>query len=481
MSTLRTIPLFGLGVSGKSATVSAQSCTNFYREAPDDADKSRMVFYPAPCMTSRATLASGPEHLHYWPTKGYVVAITAGATIYTFDGSTATNTSQSIPTISGSVPDQYDTVDGGGTLLVASWLNSGTGAIQTWTGSGAPTARTFPTGVTAFGSVTWLDGYYIGTELSSGRFWLSDLEDPSTWNDANFATAESSPDNLTRGIAYAGRLMLIGERSIEFWQNTGAASFPFQPIRGATMPFGSPARKSISMCAAGIFMLSQQQGGKKQIMLLSNNGAKAVSNQELETILEGYTTVSDARSFAYQQSGHTFYQITFPSHSASWLYDLNTNTWSKRTSPTGGGTHAARMGVEAFGKVYVTTGSTSILELQSGAYVDAGTEPARQLISRHIFGDYNRMSIDEVYVDIEPISGAPQNATIGLSVSRDGGLTYATEQKVTLASTATRAVWRRLGRARDFVLKFNFPGTNEQGENTGNKWVVLGGAIRVSK
>jgi hypothetical protein len=46
-----------------------------------------------------------------------------------------------------------------------------------------------------------------------------------------------------------------------------------------------------------------------------------MSNPELDSIINGYATVSDATGFSRMQGGHPFYQINFATAGASWEFD----------------------------------------------------------------------------------------------------------------------------------------------------------------
>jgi hypothetical protein len=53
--------------------------------------------------------------------------------------------------------------------------------------------------------------------------------------------------------------------------------------------------------------------------------------------------------------------------------------------------------------------------------------------------------------------GQGVNPQVMLSVSKDGGHTYGTEQWCSMGAIGnyqTRAIWRRLGQARDWTFKF---------------------------
>jgi len=93
----------------------------------------------------------------------------------------------------------------------------------------------FPSSV---GGIDFIDGYFVVNENDTGKFYISAINNGSSWDALDFATAESSPDNLIRAFNFLGQLALFGKTTLELWRNTGDASFPFARISGAS-PVGT--------------------------------------------------------------------------------------------------------------------------------------------------------------------------------------------------------------------------------------------------
>ena len=49
--------------------------------------------------------------------------------------------------------------------------------------------------------------------------------------------------------------------------------------------------------------------------------AAVVSNHALEQALQSYSTISDAICFGYQDAGHQFYVMSFPTANKTWVFD----------------------------------------------------------------------------------------------------------------------------------------------------------------
>jgi len=114
-------------------------------------------------------------------------------------------------------------------------------------------------------TVTFLDGYFIVNQESAGTFYISSLYDGTTWNALDFATAESSPDELLRVTRMAGQLVLLGTSSGEIWSNTGDSTFPFERVSGATMTTGILAPLTAVEHENTLVWVGQEDSGDGQV------------------------------------------------------------------------------------------------------------------------------------------------------------------------------------------------------------------------
>jgi hypothetical protein len=103
--------------------------------------------------------------------------------------------------------------------------------------------------------VTWQDQYFIQDKVSSGRFYISALGDPTSWAALDFANAEANPDNLVRVMSDHSELLLFGEVTTEFWGNSGAADFPYVRLGSAVVEWGLAARESLAKFDSSLMFL----------------------------------------------------------------------------------------------------------------------------------------------------------------------------------------------------------------------------------
>lgn len=487
---LGPVPLFGIGNAGKSVNVDAQERLNLYVEVQQDAEKSKLTLYPTPGLVRFVNFGARPCRGLYQ--KGDYLYAVNGATLWRVDNNGTMTNVGTLVTLAGRV----DISDNGTQIIIVDGPNgyiydTDTNVFAQITDSAWPGADT----------VTFLNGYFVVTKPDTGQFYISDLYNGLAWNALDFATAESNPDNLLRVIADNGQLCLFGPVTTEFWGDSGAQDFPFARIGASAIEWGLAARWSLCKFMDSLIFLRRNRLGSVQVCTLSGYAANPVSTPEIDYVLSQYSAVEDATGLAYMVSGHPFYQINFPSAGESWLYDGLSKAWSRVQS--GDGRHRAEIQQSYINRTLVSDyESGKVYFLRDEVYTDDGAPIARELVTRHqSIGDWT--VFDEIWMEFEagtgatPVSGpgldsspllidfdlvnfadfdgtlladfvdatptppSPPVPAVGpmvmMSVSKDSGHTWGNEYWVPMGKQGEyrrRAVWRRLGRARDWVFKF---------------------------
>ena len=445
---LGPVPLFGIGNVGKSVNVDAQKRTNLYVEIQQDAEKSTLALFPTPGLLAFVNFGAYPSRGFY--KKDNFLYVVNRFTLWQVSNDGTTTNRGTLATSAGRV----DMSDNGTQIIIVDGpngyiFNTITNVFTQITAPGFPGATT----------VTFLNGYFIVTKPDSGQFYTSALYDGLTWSALDFATAESNPDNLVRVIADNGQVVLFGPETTEFWSDSGALDFPLARIGAAALEWGLAARWTLAKFMDSLIFLRRNRLGAVQVCTLSGYNATAVSNPEMDYVFSKYSATENATGFSYMVSGHPFYQINFPSAGESWLYDGLSKAWSKVESS--GGRHRGEIQQNFLDRSYVTDWENGkVYYFQDGLYTDDGAQIARELITRHqSVGDW--ACFDELWLEMESgtgtLIGQGADPKIMMSVSKDGGHTYGNEIWVPMGKQGEyrrRAVWRKLGRARDWVFKF---------------------------
>lgn len=447
---LGPIPLFGIGNFGKSVNVDAQVRTNLYVEVQREPEKGSLTLYPTPGLVTFVNFGAYPSRGIY--KKGDFLYVVNRFTLWRVanDGS-MTN----IGTLASSA-GRVDISDNGTQIIIVDGpngyiYNTVTLVFAQITSPNWPGANT----------VTFLNGYFVVTKPDTGQFYCSALYDGLTWAALDFATAESNPDNLVRVMADNGQLVLMGPETTEFWGDSGALDFPFARVGASAIEWGLAARWSLCKFMDSLIFLRRNRLGAVQVCTLSGYSAQPVSTPEIDYIFSRYTATENATGFSYMVSGHAFYQINFPTPNESWLYDGLTKAWSKVQYSATPSRHRAEIQQNFLDQNFVTDYENGKLyRLVNGVYTDDGQTIVRELVGRHqSIGQWT--VFDEVWMEMEAgaadLVGQGSNPVLMLDISKDGGHTFGRQIQVPIGKQGEyrrRAVFRNLGRARDWVFRF---------------------------
>jgi hypothetical protein len=178
--------------------------------------------------------------------------------------------------------------------------------------------------------VGFLDGYFVFNEPNSQRFWVTESYNGLAIDSLAFASAEGSPDNLVTLIVDHREIWLFGVNTVEVWYNAGTPDFPLARIQGAFNEIGCLAAYSVAKLDNGLFWLGRDARGNGIVYRSKGYSGERVSTHAVEWQIQQYTTLEDAVAYTYQQDGHSFYVLNFPTANTTWVYDVATGLWHER-------------------------------------------------------------------------------------------------------------------------------------------------------
>jgi hypothetical protein len=179
-------------------------------------------------------------------------------------------------------------------------------------------------------TVAYLDGYFVFNQPNSQIIWVSQLLDGTSIDPLDFASAEGSPDGVVGILSDHRELWVFGTDSVEVWYDSGATDFPLQRIQGAFNEIGCVAPFSIAKLDNGIFWLGTDARGQGIVYRANGYTGQRVSTHAIEWQIQQYGNISDAVAYTYQQDGHAFYVLNFPTGNTTWVYDVATQAWHER-------------------------------------------------------------------------------------------------------------------------------------------------------
>jgi hypothetical protein len=389
---------------------------------------------------------------------------------------------------------------GAGTYI----LNPGSQTVSTTTIYGHQFA-TLPSTDGAFsggGVVDVNDNYFIYSRPDSQQFGVSDVLSPISQG-LSYANKFTSPDNLVSLIANNGQLFLLGEKSTEVWNDQGTIPVAYQRIPGTSTQQGIIAPFSVARLGNSFAYVSQNIRGQNQVVLMNGYVPQRISTHAVEnSLLDQYT--ADAVAYTYQLEGHEVYVVSFPSIDITWAYDFTTQLWHKWLwVDTFEQYHRHRSNCAAVFQNYVVVGdweNGNLYRLDQSNYTDNNGQVRRLRRAPHITTDLQRQYFDELQLQFQPgvgvggfsrdrntylgdpfIIGATEVFTIAyqdidvignagqlqirdvlynpkamLRWSNDGGSTWSKEYWQDIGQQGKykhRAIWRRLGMARDRIFE----------------------------
>jgi hypothetical protein len=325
-------PILGQSYVARSINAADNRLVNLFPEAIPDGGKEAGFLNRAPGLQFLQTVGTGPiRGLWAHQTNGSDFYVVSGIQVFKLTSTSATP--QLLGTVSGTGP--VSIADNGAVIFFA--CNGPSYTYFEPTGEfNQITDENFPGAVT----VAYIDNLFVFNEPNSQRLWSVDTVDPVTatyiyplvFNSLYFSSADGSPDGVVAINVDHRQMWVFGTDSVEVWYNAGLANFPLTPVQGAFNEIGCAAPYSVAKLDNALFWLGTDARG--QGIVYKNNGYSGirVSTHAIEYAIAQYGNISDAVAYTYQQEGHAFYVLNFPSASKTWVYDVSVQAWHERAS-----------------------------------------------------------------------------------------------------------------------------------------------------
>lgn len=456
-------PILGSSYVARSVNAADNRMVNLFPEIVPEAGKEPAFLSRCPGLRRKSSIGNGPIR-GLWKVNDIMYAV-SGDTFYKVETYGRTRLKgTAIGTVTGTGPVSMS--DNGTQIFIA--CNPDGFIYNTSTEVFAEiTDPDFAGAVT----VGYIDGYFVFNEPNSSRFWVTQLLDGTSVDPLDFASAEGDPDNLVSLIVDHREIWLFGTNSTEVWYDAGTADFPLQRIQGAFNEIGCAAPYSVAKVDNSVFWLGSDARGRG--IVYRNNGYKGqrVSTHAVEWQIQQYTDISDALAYTYQQDGHAFYVLIFPTANTTWVYDASTQAWHERAGWDNGDftRHRSNCQVVYNNEIIVgdyENGNLYAFDLED--YTDNG-DIQKWLRSWRALptgtNDLKRTSQHTLQIDCEAgvgtDTGQGSNPQMMLRWSDDGGHTWSNEHWMSMGRIGeyyNRAFARRMGmtlKLRDRVYELS--------------------------
>jgi hypothetical protein len=449
------IPFVGAAYQSRSLNFSAQRCVNLFLEVGAAGAKDPQALFNAPGLTRLLQMPTGQAEIRgmqvfkgsLWVVSGNTLFSVTSALVATIIGKLATSAG---PVSIAQNETQLGIVDG-----VLGYFYDFPSLTF-----GQITDAAFPTGAKR---LSYIDGSFIAEDPQSEQFSWSDLGDIRVWPGLNFASAEGGPDNIVSHIADHRELYLFGETTTEIFVSDPQG---FTRSGNTFIQTGCAAAFSPASIDNSIMWLGKDELGQGVIWQVRGGASPVrVSNHGIEYAIAQYSRIDDAIAYAYQQEGHLFYVITFPSGDATWVYDVASQSWHERAyldSATGdlhrhrGNCHALFNGWHVIGDYQ----RSYIYYFDLSNPTDDGDAMMRLRATQCVNSAQKKQFFASMQVDgqtgVGTAIGQGQTPRMMLRYSDDGGHTWSNRRTASMGRIgqyAYRTRFSRLGAGRNRVFE----------------------------
>jgi len=452
-------PILGSTYVARSVNAADARMVNIFPEVIPEGGQEPAFLQRAPGLALLATLGDGPVR-GLWTFGNYGYAV-SGNTLYKINSSWVATAKG---TVTGTGPVSMS--DNGTQLFIAangpSYIYNATTDVFAQI-----TDPDFPGAVT----VGYLDGYFVFNEPNSQKVWVTQLLDGLSVDPLDFASAEGSPDGLVSLIVDHREAWLFGTNSVEVWYDAGLQDFPLQRIQGAFNEIGCIAPYSVAKLDNGIFWLGADARGRGIVYRANGYTGVRVSTHAVEWHIQDYANMADAVAYTYQQDGHSFYVLNFPTANTTWVYDVATNAWHERAGFSAGNFTRHRSNCQMSFNNEIVVGdfeNGNIYAFDLNIYADNGSiqkwlRSWRALPTGQ--NNFKRTAQHTLQLDCETgvgiNLGQGSDPQVMLRWSDDGGHTWSSEHWASMGKIGQyyrRVFWRRLGmtlKLRDRVYEIS--------------------------
>lgn len=463
MANIIDVPFVGQSYHLKEWSIDCQRTLNLYPQIVESGNAPQVsALLPTPGLISKYELAGTVRGL-YATTEGILAVV--GPKLFILN-----ETIQEIGEIAGTnlvnfAENRIDVMITGSPITYA--FNLKTKELRSIIGGGFLGAT----------DVIFLDSRFVVLNPDSDQIQWSGLLN-TEFDALSYATAEAGSDKLVRILTHNGQIWLIGEKTTEIWHSTGDSDQPFVRVSGAYINCGCSARNSLAQFGVSLIWLSQTDVGQGQIVMTEGYQVRRISNHALEQEFANYERLDDAVAYSYQQDGHTFYVISFPTANKTWCFDGTTGMWHERSYYNLESQHERhRAQVHCFynGDHYVGDHSNGIIYVLSlESETDNGRTIMRERVTPVLNPQGQRVIFDELEIFIQVGQYSNREPLMMLDWSDDRGQTWSFDRQESIGKIGEwgkRIIFRRLGQSFNRVFRLRVTDTS--------KLVILGSKARV--
>jgi hypothetical protein len=318
-----------------------------------------------------------------------------------------------------------------------------------------PSTSTFTTaaGYTGGERIAFVDQRIVFLFSGTQRFGWTALEDATTIDALDFASAEGSPDKLVSLLADHRELWLFGPNSTEIWNSVGGTEV-FARNPSAFIEYGCAATHSAQKSANSVTWLSRDERGDAMVMRAQGYQPQRISTRAIEERFQGLD-IASARAYTYSDGGQQFYCLNVPNVETTLVYDETFQQWHERAELVNGNFRHWRATCHAFayGKHFFGANDGKIYSSSYDEHTFGGSVKCRERVVP-VVSAANRKR--RRFPMVEAVCDKATAATAMLRWSDDNGANWSNWQYASTGPTGAysrRIRWHRTGSAYDRVYQ----------------------------
>lgn len=430
------------------APISIQDCINLYPEVEYEGSQNRIVLRRFPGLKLFSTPSVG-NRIRGQQNMAGTLYVVAGTTFYSVNEA---GTATSIGTIAGT--DLVSMATDGTNVVIVN--GTATGYVYNGTSLSTISDADFVTADIVF----FLDTYFVFHKTDTAQFFISNTGSATAYTATDIATKEGQPGNIITMMVAHRDLILIGEKTMETWRNTGNTDFTFERQNGTFQERGAIGSRCPIEMDNSIYFL----GDDRVVYTREGYLPVRISNHAIETWLSEQTqsTLDDAIGMTITHQGHYWYILSFAM--GTWIYDATTSVlmgrreWFQLQSLDKLNWRVTSVET-AYGRTLCGDDDGNIYELDPLTLNENGNRQLKQRTAPYYHNDRAPISCHRLELAFKQ-GVANSNVTdpqVLCEISRDWGRTWGSRRARSMGKLGEyiqKAVWRRNGYARGFVFRW---------------------------
>lgn len=285
--------------------------------------------------------------------------------------------------------------------------------------------------------VGYCEGFFIALRANSNEWQVSGLFDATSWDLLDITAISTFSGNAISMKVDHNQVWFWGARQSIVYYLSGNV-FPFDVVESSPIEQGIFAAKSAVSLDNSVFWIGGDDRGRGIGWRANGYTPSRITNYAEEYLWSTFSTISDAEAYSYQDQGHSFWVIYFPTANRTRVYDAATGLWHERAYwNTQSGTfsaHHSRWHTFNFNKHLVGSPfSGELNEMSINFYDDLGNIIRRVRRSAPISNEQQWIFHHQVQIDCE--------TGLGPNPALQGPIDPSTEPKSFILADSSNVLW----------------------------------------